>query len=196
MLGERTPSEGGGSLDEELGATTTAGDEAFDCAAGLSAWEKGWSEEKKEWCCLNKNSSTCPFDCVAGLPAWERGWSEEKKEWCCLNKNTSTCKFHFDCEAGFDRWEQGWSDEKKEWCCANRQTPTCQDLGPASGRGDRAATVSEGQRYYGTERYMTSMGNPLVDLMGDLEVEHDDTADTVPTLSPMQDKSYFDLFAA
>merc|ERR1712007_135355 len=30
------------------------GSEAFDCEAGYSNWEAGWSSPKKTWCCANK----------------------------------------------------------------------------------------------------------------------------------------------
>eukprot|EP00929_Paragymnodinium_shiwhaense_P000737 TRINITY_DN100973_c0_g1_i1.p1 TRINITY_DN100973_c0_g1~~TRINITY_DN100973_c0_g1_i1.p1 ORF type:complete len:872 (-),score=199.66 TRINITY_DN100973_c0_g1_i1:76-2691(-) len=29
-------------------------EEPFDCQAGLKAWKRGWSEEKKKWCCENR----------------------------------------------------------------------------------------------------------------------------------------------
>mmetsp|Transcript_20085 Transcript_20085/g.53850 ORF Transcript_20085/g.53850 Transcript_20085/m.53850 type:complete len:548 (+) Transcript_20085:2-1645(+) len=104
--------------DMPAGAT-----EPYNCDAGLPNWEKGWSDQKKEWCCKEK-SLGCPFDCDAGVENWEDGWSEDKKEFCCESTDVG-CKF--DCAAGLPKWETGWSEAKKEWCCVNKQTPTCPD---------------------------------------------------------------------
>jgi hypothetical protein len=65
--------------------------EPYDCNAGYSNWEAGWSPDKKEWCCSNKQmgcpeTSSKPYDCDAGYSNWEAGWSHEKKEWCCANE--------------------------------------------------------------------------------------------------------------
>jgi cell division protein FtsB len=100
---------------------STGAAKPFDCDAGLSNWEKGWSDAKKEWCC-QAESKGCPFDCEAGVDNWENGWSPDKKEFCCEHADVA-CKF--DCAAGFPNWELGWSEEKKEWCCTNKQTETC-----------------------------------------------------------------------
>merc|ERR1712037_405298 len=73
-------------------ATAEAVSEPYDCDAGYSNWEAGWSSDKKEWCCANKNMGCAeavsePYDCNAGYSNWEAGWSSDKKEWCCSNKN-------------------------------------------------------------------------------------------------------------
>jgi hypothetical protein len=62
--------------------------EPFDCEAGYSNWEAGWSNGKKVWCCENKHvaCSSEPFDCSAGYSNWQAGWSLAKKKWCCANK--------------------------------------------------------------------------------------------------------------
>eukprot|EP00419_Tripos_fusus_P041548 CAMPEP_0172790582 /NCGR_PEP_ID=MMETSP1074-20121228/208037_1 /TAXON_ID=2916 /ORGANISM="Ceratium fusus, Strain PA161109" /LENGTH=452 /DNA_ID=CAMNT_0013627633 /DNA_START=54 /DNA_END=1412 /DNA_ORIENTATION=+ len=70
------------------GATST---KPFDCQAGYTHWERGWSTFKKTWCCENekrgcesKDKQTWQaYDCDAGLPNWKHGWSESKKKWCC-----------------------------------------------------------------------------------------------------------------
>lgn len=68
----------------------------FDCAAGVSNWKKGWSEQKKAWCCLKEKvacpqqihlnhvkTTSEPYDCVSGFLNWKKGWSAGKKVWCC-----------------------------------------------------------------------------------------------------------------
>jgi hypothetical protein len=70
------------------GATST---KPFDCQAGYTHWERGWSKFKKAWCCENekrgcesKDKQTWQaYDCDAGLPNWKHGWSGSKKQWCC-----------------------------------------------------------------------------------------------------------------
>merc|ERR1712232_1163614 len=60
--------------------------EPYDCDAGYSNWEAGWSTDKKEWCCANKKMGCAaeavsePYDCDAGYSNWEAGWSPDKKE--------------------------------------------------------------------------------------------------------------------
>mmetsp|Transcript_87572 Transcript_87572/g.187885 ORF Transcript_87572/g.187885 Transcript_87572/m.187885 type:complete len:431 (+) Transcript_87572:50-1342(+) len=113
------------------GATTSM---PYDCAAGVSHWRKGWSANKKIWCCQAGGGSNVPgcvditthclWDCKAGYSNWQKGWSIAKKEWCCRHENVA-CPFSttqappYDCLAGFDQWRTDWSDSKKVWCCAN-----------------------------------------------------------------------------
>mmetsp|Transcript_147206 Transcript_147206/g.472802 ORF Transcript_147206/g.472802 Transcript_147206/m.472802 type:complete len:1055 (-) Transcript_147206:119-3283(-) len=119
-------------VEKGLGCTTPM----FDCSAGYSNWERGWSDAKKSWCCQEDHRG-CPeaHDCAAGYSNWERGWSATTKSWCCLRHSrgcpevahTSTMALHttevtttmvpYDCEAGFLKWEAGWSPQKKAWCC-------------------------------------------------------------------------------
>jgi len=62
----------------------------YDCEAGYSNWEAGWSEDKKAWCCDNEQKAcpetSRPYDCEAGYSNWEAGWSEDKQAWCCDNE--------------------------------------------------------------------------------------------------------------
>jgi len=95
----------------------------FDCIAGFSDWEHGWSQAEKDWCC-EKVGRGCPsytllpFDCNAGYANWRHGWSDKKKEWCCTNAGVG-CEAHkpFDCLADLANWEARWTADKKEWCC-------------------------------------------------------------------------------
>mmetsp|Transcript_32616 Transcript_32616/g.85576 ORF Transcript_32616/g.85576 Transcript_32616/m.85576 type:complete len:621 (+) Transcript_32616:53-1915(+) len=104
--------------------TTTTTPAPFDCEAGLANYEKGWSAEKKTWCCDNEAKACGLFDCQAGLSNWERGWSEEKKVWCCsedgVGCTTTPPPDPFDCREGVNNWKRGWSDPKKDWCCSHR----------------------------------------------------------------------------
>merc|ERR1712113_614065 len=77
------------------GESTTPGpigtSEPYDCNAGYSNWQAGWSADKKTWCCQNKHmgceeAASEPFDCEAGYSNWQVGWSADKKTWCCQNK--------------------------------------------------------------------------------------------------------------
>jgi len=64
----------------------------FDCSAGYTNWIKGWSDEKKEWCCEHEtlgctdHTTAAPFDCMAGLSIWQTGWSRAKQNHCCRNE--------------------------------------------------------------------------------------------------------------
>jgi len=113
----------------------------FDCAADVQNRRFGWSNAKKEWCCIHANTE-CDFDCTAGFRTWRSGWSDAKKEWCCIHqqigcdctagevanwkegKATWCCQNDligcgFNCSAGYSNWQRGWSTLKKEYCCKN-----------------------------------------------------------------------------
>jgi len=67
---------------------TADADTYFDCAAGASNWERGWSEQKKEWCCRRK-SRGCATQIVADAEphnCMHKAWEEGKAGWCCQNK--------------------------------------------------------------------------------------------------------------
>jgi hypothetical protein len=134
------------------------GSEPYDCDAGYSNWEAGWSAEKKDWCCQEKQmgcapTTSPPFDCDAGLANAAEGWSDDKKTWCCDNQQKGcdvTTSPPFDCDAGFDNFKLGWSDDKKTWCCDNKQK-ACEDGAPAAtttaGKAplpDKTTTAKEG----------------------------------------------------
>merc|ERR1712039_646231 len=136
--------------------------EAYDCEAGFWNWQNGWSEEKKGWCCQNKQKA-CPgdpapqvpapvpapaqpvaesYDCDAGLANAAIGWSDPKKAWCCANQQKGCGLTEaFDCEAGFWNWHLGWSEEKKAWCCANKQKACPGDPAPPGAGAAAAAAV-------------------------------------------------------
>jgi len=71
---------------KEENVSGTAGNN-WDCKAGYSNWQLGWSPLKIDWCCKNKqvacHSTSPPFDCKAGVTHWQKGWSKKKKTWCC-----------------------------------------------------------------------------------------------------------------
>eukprot|EP00441_Pelagodinium_beii_P023879 CAMPEP_0197672162 /NCGR_PEP_ID=MMETSP1338-20131121/78239_1 /TAXON_ID=43686 ORGANISM="Pelagodinium beii, Strain RCC1491" /NCGR_SAMPLE_ID=MMETSP1338 /ASSEMBLY_ACC=CAM_ASM_000754 /LENGTH=246 /DNA_ID=CAMNT_0043252191 /DNA_START=22 /DNA_END=759 /DNA_ORIENTATION=- len=96
----------------------------YDCAAGFSNWQKGWSHGKIAWCCENEGVACGPsqtdivFDCDAGYSNWEKGWSPRKKLWCCVHHGKACpeqASEPFDCDAGYGNWHHGWSSPKKAW---------------------------------------------------------------------------------
>lgn len=89
----------------------------YDCEAGFSNWEEGWSNTKKKWCCEHAKRG-CEYDCNAGAHNWKKGWSDRKKDYCCRRENKG-CPF--DCEAGYANMQSGWSFLKKAWCCEHKE---------------------------------------------------------------------------
>lgn len=65
--------------------TTTS--KPYDCRAGYFNWIKGWSPNKKVYCCREEGRG-CIFDCSASYHHgdWKREWSTAKKAWCCLTE--------------------------------------------------------------------------------------------------------------
>merc|ERR1719401_1363122 len=122
----------------------------FDCNAGFSNWQQGWSLPKKLWCCQHSGKgcpppkpppkpvpkpvpppppppppAPLPFDCNAGFANWQAGWSEPKKAWCCQHQGKgcpppAPAPVPYDCNAGFANWQAGWSEPKKAWCCQHQ----------------------------------------------------------------------------
>jgi len=94
----------------------------YDCEAGFSNWQNGWSAIKKGWCCKHHQrgcppSSSDPFDCDDHL---ETQWLKKKQHWCC-EKYDRGCPGtdRFDCEAGFGNWQQAWRPDQQQWCCTH-----------------------------------------------------------------------------
>merc|ERR1719343_1369898 len=57
------------------GTTVTAMSSVyFDCEAGYSMWDLGWSEMKKKWCCAREEKG-CSFDCKVDAARWEEDWT-------------------------------------------------------------------------------------------------------------------------
>jgi hypothetical protein len=87
-----------------------------------------WTDEKKEWCCANKNIG-CPYNCLS-----RELWTDEKREWCCTNKQlgclatpevSRAASQQHNCYSRDVR--DFWTDEKKIWCCANKEIGCPQD---------------------------------------------------------------------
>lgn len=51
----------------------------YDCHAGFSNWQQGWSVSKKKWCCSREERGCEKFYCEGDSKAWHA----EKKDWCC-----------------------------------------------------------------------------------------------------------------
>ena len=109
----------------------------FDCSAGFSNWQHGWSYAKRLWCCHHDHRGcaepttesstttplattspvpTLPFNCHAGRANLDEGWSAKKKSWCCAHQHLG-CPVSFDCDAALANFYSAWSDRKKTWCC-------------------------------------------------------------------------------
>jgi len=90
----------------------------FDCKTGLETWQRGWSIDKKAWCCdhagvgcppyppvptaaLARPPGAPPFDCGAGLKEWRLGWSPGKRAWCCANSGKG-CGRRLQAEGGIE----------------------------------------------------------------------------------------------
>jgi hypothetical protein len=70
-----------------LGPLPTTTSPPYDCSAGYFNWIKGWSPNKKVYCCREKGRG-CIFDCSADYHHgdWRQEWSMAKKAWCCLTE--------------------------------------------------------------------------------------------------------------
>ncbi|CAK0837205.1 unnamed protein product [Prorocentrum cordatum] len=75
-----------------------SGSKPFDCHAGFSNWEAGWSADKKSWCCDHEHKGCSgtsePYDCEAGFNNWQAGWSGDKKRWCCSKEREGVHDHH------------------------------------------------------------------------------------------------------
>lgn len=90
-------------------ATTTAG--PYDCDAGLSNSQMGWSAGKRAYCCNNFQKG-----CLAMAPATFPPTQPPTAPPAPPHGIAS-----FDCNAGFSRWMSGWSPSKKVYCCTHEQ---------------------------------------------------------------------------
>lgn len=59
-------------------------DKPFDCTAGVSSWETGWTTAKKIDCCVHFKVACTPFACDQGD---RQSWHGEKKVYCCVHEN-------------------------------------------------------------------------------------------------------------
>mmetsp|Transcript_95362 Transcript_95362/g.240281 ORF Transcript_95362/g.240281 Transcript_95362/m.240281 type:complete len:291 (+) Transcript_95362:265-1137(+) len=86
----------------------------YDCNAGLSNWQAGWSIAKKGWCCQNQKKGCPPPPTPPRPPA-----PPPKPPPTPPPPQPPTPQLPFDCNAGFANWQAGWSVPKKGWCCAH-----------------------------------------------------------------------------
>mmetsp|Transcript_21482 Transcript_21482/g.40995 ORF Transcript_21482/g.40995 Transcript_21482/m.40995 type:complete len:554 (+) Transcript_21482:101-1762(+) len=147
----------------------------YDCVAGYSSWESGWSSGKKTWCCkhrqrgcVGKERPVMPFSCVANIQNWATGWSASKKKWCCSHLPSScvrptqpaktTTEVPYFCKTGDHAAIGKWSKNKRIWCCLHerRGCPTeGSDLkGYLSGRGADASRNSSSSGSSRSEQFL------------------------------------------
>mmetsp|Transcript_74079 Transcript_74079/g.176671 ORF Transcript_74079/g.176671 Transcript_74079/m.176671 type:complete len:841 (+) Transcript_74079:80-2602(+) len=56
----------------------------YDCAAGVSNWEQGWSAHKKDFCCQHNDHKFCVQYHCHGKDAGDlHTWSKDKSDFCC-----------------------------------------------------------------------------------------------------------------
>ncbi|CAE7571360.1 unnamed protein product, partial [Symbiodinium pilosum] len=59
-----------------------AGEGGYDCDAGYSNWEHGWSYHKKIYCCHTEHKGCQPYHCHHDKDQMD-SWPHEKREYCC-----------------------------------------------------------------------------------------------------------------
>lgn len=90
----------------------------FNCNSGFWNWRKGWSVQKKEYCCKHekKGCDDRLYDCSEDTDRL----SVDAVKWCCdKHKYSKACPF--DCQQGLKEWKTGFSDDKKSWCCKHER---------------------------------------------------------------------------
>ncbi|CAJ1341874.1 unnamed protein product [Effrenium voratum] len=56
----------------------------YDCAAGVSNWEQGWSAHKKDFCCKTSGHKFCvEYHCRGEGAGAVHSWSKDKSDFCC-----------------------------------------------------------------------------------------------------------------
>ncbi|CAJ1393520.1 unnamed protein product [Effrenium voratum] len=56
----------------------------YDCAAGVSNWEQGWSAHKKDFCCKTSDHKFCvEYHCRGEGAGAVHSWSKDKSDFCC-----------------------------------------------------------------------------------------------------------------
>lgn len=112
---------------------TTPSRYRFDCEAGQWNANRGWSEEKKAYCCQTSGTgcarptpTTQPgnphnFVCNAGTKNWKKGWSDAKKTYCCrtahIGCDRPTTTTHAQPATGCDT---KCRVDGKDWSCKDR----------------------------------------------------------------------------
>lgn len=110
--------------------------EEFDCLDGVENWQRGFSDAKKEWCCLNKHvacpeasdshaqpqsSATGLFDCSVDKV---EQWPEQKQRWCCDHKavgcTLGASAEPYNCMQGASNWQNEWPEAQSRWCCEHK----------------------------------------------------------------------------
>jgi hypothetical protein len=51
--------------DDTTSSSSLEASHTFDCDAGLANWEKGWSDQKKDWCCAQEQKGCEQDDAAA-----------------------------------------------------------------------------------------------------------------------------------
>ncbi|CAE7678445.1 unnamed protein product [Symbiodinium sp. CCMP2592] len=159
-----------------------AGHGGYDCDAGYSNWEHGWSYHKKTYCCEHEHRGCQPYHCHHHEEEHDT-WSDEKRDYCCghfqiacaattlsplgcdapctLHGDTSTCKQRID-------WTMEHTFDSKENACnlaysavqvecdvcraCSIQEAGCGDQGPGSDPYDCNAALGNWCRAWSPEK--------------------------------------------
>lgn len=121
--GGGAPGAAGGSAASFAGVASPTASMPFDCNAGFSRWELGWSTPKKNWCCAHGGhgctrpppmpTTSAPFEC--NDEGAEDTWPATKSAWCCqrVSKGCTTTQAPHNCDGNV----AGWSADKRKYCC-------------------------------------------------------------------------------
>eukprot|EP00931_Biecheleriopsis_adriatica_P100411 TRINITY_DN75736_c0_g1_i1.p1 TRINITY_DN75736_c0_g1~~TRINITY_DN75736_c0_g1_i1.p1 ORF type:complete len:1127 (+),score=156.89 TRINITY_DN75736_c0_g1_i1:360-3383(+) len=143
----------------------------YDCHAGLSKWQTGFSEDKKNWCCkyqhlacsqhgevvdqVADHGSTSPHGSLTGGEPYSFDDCRNKDDmsqgvvsWCCSHLGYCNLKVNFDCKAGEKRT---WSSAKKDTCCGKEVS--CEGYTPGSHSSSSSSHIGSEQESRGVPWY-------------------------------------------
>jgi len=123
-------------------STATTTPEPYDCNAGLSNFQMGWSVSKKTYCCSLYSKGCAPAMAAPApapvplpVPVPVPAPAPAPAPVPAPVVTTSSCPY--DCNAGYDEWPQqwvkGWGGAKKLYCCQTVQKGCPSQLPPPSG---------------------------------------------------------------
>lgn len=95
---------------------------SFDCRAGVTTWESGWSEAKKRWCCGKHGIGCLPVADELRKPSSTEAHVARDLGGSTTHPPSTTAAFMHaphDCTRPDDL--ERWPTSKKEWCCKAKQ---------------------------------------------------------------------------
>eukprot|EP00929_Paragymnodinium_shiwhaense_P042725 TRINITY_DN22067_c4_g3_i1.p1 TRINITY_DN22067_c4_g3~~TRINITY_DN22067_c4_g3_i1.p1 ORF type:complete len:1877 (-),score=416.06 TRINITY_DN22067_c4_g3_i1:175-5805(-) len=115
----------------------------FDCDEGLDMADLGWSDFKKEYCCLHEKKGCKDTSRQAHSREHRRHHGHHHallSEKATLEEMQKKLEQEspndpFDCQQGINAWEAQWSVAKRDWCCKNRRMGCSVDAAKAEDSG-------------------------------------------------------------